>query len=80
MSVQCGQQMLKGGSLQCGFWPRKSQILHDCAVKQRGRENKGPAGYCPKIVLVERAKMVPCPFHRSQKGKSALEIGDEISG
>ena len=33
------------------------------AVKQRGREN----GYCPKIILLKRAKMVLCPFHRSHR-------------
>ena len=41
-------------------------VHYSSAVKQRGRENNGAAGYCPKILLLKRAKMV-CPFHRSHR-------------
>ena len=37
------------------------------AVKQRGRENRGPQDIAPKILVLKRAKMVLCPFHRSHR-------------
>ena len=41
---------------------------------QQGPGEEGPAGYCPKILLQNRAKMVLCPSI-GVIGKSALEIG-----
>ena len=43
--------------------------------KTKGPGEEGAAGYCPKILLPKRAKVVLCSFHRSLLGKSALEIG-----
>ena len=40
----------------------------------KGPGEEGAAGYCPKILLPKRAKMVLCSFFRCQR-KSALEIG-----
>ena len=45
------------------------------AVKQRGREKRGPPDICTKMLLPKRAKTVLCSFHRSLLGKSALEVG-----
>ena len=42
-----------------GFWWISS--------KTQGPGEEGAAGYCPKILLLERAKMVLCPFHRSHR-------------
>ena len=33
--------------------------------KRKGPGEQGAAGYCPKILLLNRAKVVLCPFHRS---------------
>ena len=47
------------------IFPNRAML--QSAVKQRGREKKGPAGYCPKILLPNRAKMVLCSFHRRDR-------------
>ena len=54
--------------------------MYACDLFWLEREPKGPGEqgatrYCPNILLLKRAKMVLCPFHRSLLGKSALEIG-----
>ena len=36
--------------------------------KTKGPGEEGAAGYCPKILLPTRAKMVLCSFHRSHRG------------
>ena len=41
--------------------------LQMSAVKQRGREKKGPPGIAPKILLSKRVRMVLCSFHRSHR-------------
>ena len=46
----------------------------EISSKTKGPGEQGAAEYCPKILLLERAKMVLCPFHRSHR-ESALEIG-----
>ena len=43
------------------------RVVYSSAVKQRGREKNGAAGYCPKILRPKRAKMVLCSFHRSDR-------------
>ena len=35
--------------------------------KQKGPGEEGAAGYCPKVLLLKRAKMVLRPFHRSHR-------------
>ena len=40
---------------------------YSSAVNARGREKNGAAGYCPKLLLPKRAKMVLCSFHRSHR-------------
>ena len=35
--------------------------------KTKGPGEQRAAGYCPKILLLKRAKMVLCPFHRSHR-------------
>ena len=44
--------------------PQKRVYL---AVKTQGPGEEGAAGYCPKILLPKRAKMVLCSFHTSHR-------------
>ena len=43
--------------------------------KTKGPVEEGAAGYCPKILLLKRAKLVLGPFRLGVIGSSALEIG-----
>ena len=56
-------QTAQGG----GIWRDIFYDILRVSSKPRGRENKGPPGYCPKILLLKRAKMVLCPIHRSHR-------------
>ena len=40
---------------------------HKVGSKPEGPGEKGATGYRPKILLLRRAKMVLCPFHRSHR-------------
>ena len=44
-----------------------SQYFAIVSSKTKGPGEQGAAGYCPKILLLKRAKMVLCPFHRSHR-------------
>ena len=48
--------------------------VHYFSSKTKVPGEEGAAGYCPKILLPKRAKMVLSSFHRSHR-ESAFEIG-----
>ena len=53
------------------------------SIKTKGLGEQGAAGYCPKILLLQRTKMVLCPFHRSHREictRNWPVFRDEISG
>ena len=52
--------------LMCLPWPHNIYNAHVSSETKRPRE-QGAAGYCHKILLLKRAKMVLCPFHRSHR-------------
>ena len=45
---------------------RRDRILLSNQTK-KGLGEQGAAGYCPKILLLQKAKMVLCPFRRSRR-------------
>ena len=55
------------------FQPQRAQRSKKCnhdrkfSSKPKGPGEQGAAGYCPKILLLKRAKMVVLPFHRSHR-------------
>ena len=59
----------------CPRAPLRVQKFELISSKTKGPGEQGAAGYCPKILVLKRVKVVLCPFHRS-RGKSALEIGE----
>ena len=57
------------------LWSDRQNCSHNVSHKvkrirrlsEKGPEEHGAAGYFPKILLLKRATMVLCPFHRSHR-------------
>ena len=54
-----------GGPLN--LLPLPNHSLCSISSKPKGPGEQGAAGFCPRILLLKRAKTVLCPFHRSHR-------------
>ena len=47
--------------------PQEMKHEKSLSSETKGPGEQGAAGYCPKTLLLRRAKMVLCPFHWSHR-------------